>query len=130
VPESLVSARGSQQRAYLDFWRKLFNEAAAAGLIRPGVDISVCRMLFMGLLNGSIEWFRKDGLSAAEIAEQASTLLMNGIMLPEDSKSKPRSRKKAPSKKNVVLKLASRQDRSPKPRVKRDSTRKPARSKA
>jgi len=83
VPQTLVAARRERRRAYLDYWRKLFVEAEAAGVIRPGINVSVCRMLLMGMLNWSMEWFRKDGLSATEVGEQASRLLLDGIMLPE-----------------------------------------------
>ncbi|MGE3772040.1 MAG: TetR/AcrR family transcriptional regulator, partial [Gammaproteobacteria bacterium] len=94
VPKALVAARREWRRAYLDYWRNLFAEAEAAGVIRDGVNVSVCRMLLMGLLNWSIEWFRKDGLSATEVAEQASRLLMDGIMLPAVTAASPVSGRK------------------------------------
>jgi TetR/AcrR family transcriptional regulator, cholesterol catabolism regulator len=60
-------------------WRKLFADAEAAGEIRDGLDLSVVRLLVLGMINWSIEWYKPGGLSPDEIAETAATLLFDGI---------------------------------------------------
>jgi AcrR family transcriptional regulator len=51
-------------------WRNLLEEAAAAGEIRSDIDMTMLRMLMLGSMNWSVEWFRSDlappeGLAAA-----------------------------------------------------------------
>jgi AcrR family transcriptional regulator len=60
-------------------WRKLFADAEEAGEIRSGLDLSVVRLLVLGMINWSIEWYKPGGLSPDEIAETAATLLFDGI---------------------------------------------------
>jgi hypothetical protein len=43
-------------------------------------------MLLHGMLNWTNEWYRAEGRSATEIAEQTAELLLNGIMAPQGGK--------------------------------------------
>jgi TetR/AcrR family transcriptional regulator, cholesterol catabolism regulator len=60
-------------------WRKLFADAESAGEIRDGLDLSVVRLLVLGMINWSIEWYKPGGLSPDEIAETAAAILFDGI---------------------------------------------------
>jgi hypothetical protein len=60
-------------------WRKLFADAESAGEIRAGLDLSVVRLLVLGMINWSIEWYKPGGLSPDEIAEIAAVILFDGI---------------------------------------------------
>jgi len=86
VPRAIRTTHRKRQRAYMEYWRDLFDEAVDAGLIRPGIDPSVSRMLLHGMLNWTNEWYRAEGRSATEIAEQTAELLLNGIMAPQRGK--------------------------------------------
>jgi AcrR family transcriptional regulator len=79
LPEAIRERHLKRQRAYGAFWQALFREAADAGAIRPDLDLSVVRMLTLGALNWSVEWYRKGRRSPSEIAAHAATLVLDGI---------------------------------------------------
>jgi AcrR family transcriptional regulator len=79
VPEAIRERHLKRQRAYGAFWRTLFRQAAAAGAIRPDVDLSVARMLALGALNWSVEWYRDGRRTPGEIAAHAATMILDGI---------------------------------------------------
>ncbi len=79
VPDGIRERHLKRQREYGTFWRTLFRNAAAAGAIRPDLDLSVVRMLALGALNWSVEWYRPGRRSPSEIAGHAATLILDGI---------------------------------------------------
>jgi AcrR family transcriptional regulator len=68
------------QRKVGRYWAQLLSDAAEAGAIRSDLDLSAVRMLLLGALNWSVEWYRPDELSPAELAEQASEMVLGGLM--------------------------------------------------
>ena len=80
VPDAVRERHLKRQREYGDYWRTLFQEAAKSGALRPGLDLSVLRMLTLGALNWSVEWYRDGKRSPNEIAAHASTMLLDGIV--------------------------------------------------
>src|SRR5947199_5169052 len=69
-----------RQRRYGAFWRALFGSAAKAGAIRQDLDLSVVRMLTLGALNWSVEWYDENRRrSPEEIAGHLSTIILEGL---------------------------------------------------
>ncbi len=62
-----------------EIWRDLFAEARAAGVIRKDVDLSVMRLLLLGMMNWSIEWYKPGKLTVEQIARQATILFLEGV---------------------------------------------------
>jgi len=63
VPEGLRQALSSERRDYEEIWRRLLDDAAAAGALAPGVDRAAARLAILGALNWSLEWYDpKQGL--------------------------------------------------------------------
>lgn len=60
-------------------WRELFLEARQSGLLRKDLDPSLIRLLLFGMMNWSVEWYRPGRSSPDEIAEQAATILFEGV---------------------------------------------------
>lgn len=78
-PDTLAAHRRDQER-YGRYWRGLFEAARAAGQVDPGVDLFVARMLALGAMNWTPEWFDPArGVSAEELADQAAALVLHGI---------------------------------------------------
>ncbi|MGF7162398.1 AcrR family transcriptional regulator [Rhodoligotrophos appendicifer] len=65
-------------------WRQLFAEAKATGEIREDLDLSVVRLLLLGMMNWSIEWYKPGRMTPEQIADQAAILLFEGIGKPWD----------------------------------------------
>lgn len=68
------------QRQVGRYWAGLLEDAAAAGAIRSDINLSATRMLILGALNWAVEWYQPNGLSPEELAELATTLVLDGIV--------------------------------------------------
>jgi len=80
IPDGVRDQTVNQQRAYLDYWRGLLQDAIDSGEVRADLDPAAVTMLLTGALNWAVEWFRPDGaLSAEELALQVSTLVFDGM---------------------------------------------------
>lgn len=98
VPEAIRERHLKRQRAYGAFWRALFRDAAGAGAIRDDLDLSVARMLALGALNWSVEWYRKGGRTPSEVAAHAATMILDGLTprAPARRTRRPRGRGRRP----------------------------------
>jgi TetR/AcrR family transcriptional regulator, cholesterol catabolism regulator len=80
VPKGIRRRHLRRQRRYGAFWRTLFESAVKAGAIRKDLDLSVVRMLTLGALNWSVEWYDASRVrSPEEIAEHLSTMILEGL---------------------------------------------------
>ena len=80
VPEDIRRRHLADQRQYGAYWRLLFEAARDAGEIRPDVNLSVIRMLVLGALNWSAEWFQPTGaVTAEEVAAEFVAMVFEGL---------------------------------------------------
>ena len=83
VPRAIRQRHLKRQRRYGAYWRALFEAAASAGALRTELDLSVVRMLTLGALNWSVEWYDAKGpQSPAAIARHLSTMMLDGVATP------------------------------------------------
>ena len=96
LPDEIRRHHLAQQRAYGDLWRQLLEDARAAGELRADLDLSVLRMLILGALNWTVEWYRPGTLSAAEVARNATTMICEGVGVSPPRPAPPsRSRRRS-----------------------------------
>jgi len=86
VPEAVRTRHLRKQRAFGRFYAELFEAARRDGLIRPEFNLSALRMLLLGALNWSPEWYDASGLSADQLVGQLTTMMLSGV-LPAKVKS-------------------------------------------
>jgi AcrR family transcriptional regulator len=80
VPDDVRSTIQPLQRTYLELWRGLMLEAAAAGDIRQDLDLSVVMLVITGALNWTVEWYEPGRhLTPEELAAQFCTLVFEGM---------------------------------------------------
>jgi len=80
VPNDIRQRHLKRQRRYGAFWRALFESAAKAGTLRNDLDLSVVRMLTLGALNWSVEWYDENrDQSPGAIAAHLSTMVLEGL---------------------------------------------------
>ena len=80
VPDAIRRRHLVRQRRYGAFWRRLFDDAARSGAIRKDLDLSLVRMLTIGALNWSVEWYDGKGRkSPAVIAATMATMILDGL---------------------------------------------------
>lgn len=73
VPESVRAAR----RAYEDVWRRLIAELQTAGALPPERSPDLARYLILGAMNASIDWFRPERFTIAEVAQEFADLVLS-----------------------------------------------------
>lgn len=79
VPDAIRVKHLRKQRAFGRWYAGHFEDARAAGLVRPAFNLSALRMLLLGALNWSPEWFDADGLSPDELIDQLGAMMRGGI---------------------------------------------------
>ena len=83
LPTRLRERHMQQEREYAAIFAKLLREADREGLIKPGVDLSVVRMLVLGSLTWVAEWYDPEGpKSADDVADALMKMVTEGIARP------------------------------------------------
>jgi TetR/AcrR family transcriptional regulator, cholesterol catabolism regulator len=85
LPEELRSEHQEGQRSYSKVWKDLLEDAAKAGLLRDDVPLSAVRMLTMGMLSWTTEWFGEGEMTQEELGHAAIDLVIGGIAKPRRS---------------------------------------------
>ena len=80
MPDDIRERLQQTQREVGRYWNRLLVDARRAGAIRTDLDLSATRMLILGALNWTAEWYRPGGrLTPGELAELAATIVLDGI---------------------------------------------------
>lgn len=80
MPDEIRERLQRTQRRVGRYWKELLSDAQRAGAIRADLDLSAVRMLILGALNWTAEWYRPGGpVSPQELARQAAAILLEGI---------------------------------------------------
>jgi hypothetical protein len=81
LPKRLRDHHMKQEREYAANFAGLLQEAQKKGMLRPGFNLSVVRMLSMGALTWVAEWYDPDGpMTPADIAEELMRILGGGLV--------------------------------------------------
>lgn len=81
VPADVRDVHAVELRAYGEYWSGLFEAARAAGQLRDELDLFTTRMLVLGALNWTAEWFDPQRADAATVAAEAAALVLHGIVV-------------------------------------------------
>jgi AcrR family transcriptional regulator len=79
VPEGVRTRQAAEEAEYGRLWRRLFQDARAAGLIRADLDLHAARMLVMGALNWTAEWWNPATGSLDELVTTAKSIVLAGL---------------------------------------------------
>jgi AcrR family transcriptional regulator len=80
LPKRLRDHHMKQEREYAAIFADLLVEAQEKGLLRPGFDLSVVRMLAMGALTWAAEWYDPAGtMDPDDITDELMKALTGGI---------------------------------------------------
>ena len=84
APEA-VRALGTPSRdAYERLWTNLLQEFAAAGHLRPGLDLGLQRILLLGAANSTLDWFDPSGgRPLEELATALTARFWFGVAEPD-----------------------------------------------
>ena len=87
MPLDLRARQLAELQKYTNLWRGLFREARSAGLLRPGVDERLARMLLLGALNWTVEWWQARGESLETLMQNARVILNFGFLISPDDEA-------------------------------------------
>ncbi len=80
VPQSVRDANLHTRRAYEAEWDNLLSRLQADGALKSDVDIRRLRLMLMGALNATLEWFDPDRGSAEALSRTYADVFLNGIL--------------------------------------------------
>lgn len=81
LPKRLRDRHMKQEREYAAIFADLLREAQKKGLLRPGFNLSVVRMLSMGALTWVAEWYDPKGpMTPDDIADEMMRVLGAGVV--------------------------------------------------
>lgn len=79
LPSALQERHIPLRNAYAALWRRILMRAQRAGALRADINLGLVRMLLMGALNWSVEWYKPGRVGVPLIANHVCLLLFNGI---------------------------------------------------
>jgi len=80
LPKRLRDRHMQQEREYAAIFAGLLEEAHKKGLLQPGFDLSVVRMLVLGALTWVAEWYDPDGaMTPDDVADELMRVVTRGI---------------------------------------------------
>jgi len=79
VPESVAIRPTAEASRYGDMWRKMLQEADQAGPLRPDLDPVAARMMILGALNSTAEWWNPRRGSIEVVVRTAQSLVRHGL---------------------------------------------------
>jgi AcrR family transcriptional regulator len=79
VPDSIRKRQILEEERYGEIWRKLINDLARAGVLRPDLDLYLAQMLVLGALNWAVEWWDARRGSLEAVVANAQSFVRNGL---------------------------------------------------
>ena len=79
VPDHVRRRHVRLRDAYGQLWLDLLEDAQQSGALRPGADTHLARTFILGALNSILEWYRPQGRSIEELAEEFFLLITEGL---------------------------------------------------
>jgi len=82
LPDDIRARLRDEGAEYIRLWRGLLEAALHAGEMRPDLDLRAARMLVMGALNWTTEWWDPCQGSLTAVVETAQSLVRHGLGFP------------------------------------------------
>jgi len=79
VPLSIRKRQILEEERYGEIWRRLINDLAVEGRLRPELDTYIAQMLVLGALNWAVEWWDPRRGSLEAVVANAQSFIGHGI---------------------------------------------------
>jgi len=80
VPENIRSDALNVRRKYEGLWDEILKTANSRGTFKSDLDMRIFRLMLIGSLNATLEWFDPVQGSIEELAKNYSQILLNGLL--------------------------------------------------
>jgi AcrR family transcriptional regulator len=87
VPDKIRKRQILEEGRYGEIWRRLINDVARTGALRPDLDLYLAQMLVFGALNWAVEWWDPRRGSLEAVVANAQSFVRNGL---EDHSNSPK----------------------------------------
>ena len=84
VPAPVRQSSLPVRHAYEQFWDEMLSELQRAGVICREVNIPTLRLMIIGALNATLEWFDPARGHIDDLADQYTYIFLNGISFQKD----------------------------------------------
>jgi AcrR family transcriptional regulator len=82
LPADLRRPNQNRRRRYSALWDQLLTEAAERGEMRSGADLHMTRLIVLGAINWTVEWFDPSQGALNNIVKQMINILSDGVFKP------------------------------------------------
>lgn len=79
VPVEIRKRQILEEERYGEIWRRLINDLARDGQLRPEFDCYITQMLVLGALNWAVEWWHPRRGSLEAVVANAQLLIRHGL---------------------------------------------------
>jgi TetR/AcrR family transcriptional regulator, cholesterol catabolism regulator len=79
VPVSIRKRQILEEERYGEVWRRMINDLAVEGRLRPELDMYIAQMLVLGALNWAVEWWDPRRGSLEAVVANAQSFIRHGI---------------------------------------------------
>lgn len=79
VPQAIRKRQILEEERYGDIWRRLINDVAREGILRPELDLYIAQMLVLGALNWAVEWWNPRRSSVEAVVHNAQSIIRHGL---------------------------------------------------
>jgi TetR/AcrR family transcriptional regulator, cholesterol catabolism regulator len=83
VPLSIRKRQILEEERYGEVWRRLINDLAREGRLRPELDLYIAQMLVLGALNWAVEWWDPRRGSLEAVVANAQSFIRHGIAITD-----------------------------------------------
>lgn len=82
LPPELRRSNQTRRRKYSALWDRLLAEAQARGEIRTDADLHLARLIVLGAINWTVEWFDESQGTLDDVVRQMVSILSDGLFEP------------------------------------------------
>lgn len=82
IPERARRRSHPVRQAYADYWTALLARARREGVVRNDIGVKMLRLLLVGSMNWTVEWYKPGRGPVEEIAGDVSKLFFEGVLTP------------------------------------------------
>lgn len=79
APPAVKLRNRKLREAYAEYWRRLLAEGQRSGDIRADADLTILRLLLLGAVNWSVNWYKQDRMSIAELSYGFCDIVLKGV---------------------------------------------------
>ncbi len=79
LPAHLKRSNQARRKAYSAFWDQLLAEATSHGSQQSGIDLHIARLVVLGAVNWTVEWYDPKQGSLQKVAKQIASLISDGL---------------------------------------------------